>query len=506
MIPILSAEQTRAADQYTIKNEPIASIDLMERASMAFAREFMKRFDSNHRVFVMAGIGNNGGDGLAISRLLESKGYSVQVYAIGELEKASPDFLVNYQRLGMDVIWLTDAQSIPITHSQDILIDALFGSGLTRPLKGLYQQVVESLNRMPCIKVSVDIASGLMADKLPEEGDMIFQPDLTFTFQCPKLTFFQPSTANYVGEFKVLDIGLDLSYLSGEESERQLTTFDDLGLLSAPRHRFSNKGDYGRLQLIGGSKGKIGSICLSSLAAMRSGAGLLFSTVPECGIDIIQQSVPEAMVHPGLGNEFLTKINVIEGAGVIGIGPGLGTSHDTMTAFDKLLDLIKPDQKLVLDADAINILAQKLDWLSRLPEDSILTPHPGEFARLVGEWRDDFEKLSKLREFCTEHRVHVVLKGAYSAVCDKSGRIAFNPTGNAGMATAGSGDVLLGIIAGLLSTTGLSPLDALKAGVYVHGLAGDIAAQRQGERSLIASDIIEALPEAFQKISKQRKI
>jgi hydroxyethylthiazole kinase-like uncharacterized protein yjeF len=505
LIPVLSSSQIRAADQHTIRTEPIASIDLMERASMAFVRVLMEHFDSYHRVFIVAGTGNNGGDGLAAARLLESKGYSVSVFAVGQLDKASPDFLTNYQRIEGNVTWLSDPQHLPITHGKDIVIDALFGSGLTRPLGGLYQVIVDAINRMPGIKVALDISSGLKADALPDPTDTIFRADYTISFQTPKLVFFQPSLSEYVGQFIIADIGLDLSIFSEKDYNAQYTTKEDVAYLLHPRGRFTHKGDYGRLHLIGGSKGKIGSIALSSMAAMKSGAGLLFTTVPECGSMAIHQLVPEAMIEFGEGTDHLRQFPSVNNASVIGIGPGLGLESDTIKAFDRLLESISPRQQLVVDADGINILSESPSLFEKLPTETILTPHPGEFERLIGEWEDDLCKLEKLRELCQKYKIHIVLKGAYSAVCDSAGRIYFNATGNPGMATAGSGDVLLGVISGLLSS-GISPIGALKLGVYVHGLAGDLAARELGERSLMASDIVRFLPEAYVQIDKSRKI
>ena len=504
MIPVLKAEQIREADHFTIKNEPISSIDLMERASTAFANRLKSLFGPGFHLYVFVGTGNNGGDGLAIARILEAADYQVSIYAVGQIEKASADFLINYQRLEGRVLWINDSLHLPITQPNDIIIDAIFGSGLTRPLIGIYQELVKELNKRSGIKVSVDIASGLMADYVPNASETIFEPDYTFTFQCPKWIFLQPSSSSFVGDLHILDIGLDLSCFEKDDYESSILTLADIDFVTYSRKKYSHKGDFGRLQLIGGSLGKMGSICLSSLAALRSGVGLLFSTVPKCGIEIVQQSIPEAMVKLGEGTDFISEIELVENVNVVGIGPGLGLTKETISAFDDLLDKIQRRQQLVIDADAINILALHPDWLDRLPPETILTPHPGEFVRLVGNWSDDRDKINRLKGLCQTYKLNVVLKGAYSVICDKNGSIFYNSTGNPGMATAGSGDVLLGIISGLMAT-GLSPINSLKAGVYLHGMAGDIAAMRLGERSLIASDLIQSLPQAFNNINEQRK-
>jgi hydroxyethylthiazole kinase-like uncharacterized protein yjeF len=500
MIPILSAQQTHEADQFTIAHEPIASIDLMERASSAFVEQLLKVLDIKGTVHVFCGTGNNGGDGLAVSRLLSEKGLVVVTYALGDLERSSADFQVNYQRLAGKATWIKAVEQIEEINDDDVVIDALFGSGLTRPIEGLKKVLIHQLNITTAKKVALDIASGLYADTLPAHEDTIFHPDITITFQTPSWTFFQPSMSDFVGQFYVVDIGLDLTIFEKEDIKYYQTTIKDLAALSKEREKYSHKGDFGRLLIISGSQGKMGAAVMATKAALRSGAGLVYAMVPDCGVDILQNQVCEAMVLPTEGLHQIEKIEVPDGIDVLAIGPGLGMGRLTMEALDQLLSSLSPDQKLILDADAINILSKNREWLSRLPEETILTPHPGEFSRLVGGWSDDMDKTHKLREFCSRYRINMVVKGAFSAVCDSGGMIHYNSTGNPGMATGGSGDVLTGIIAGLMSS-GIGPFAALKAGVYVHGKSGDLAAAELGERSLIAGDLIDYLPMAFRNVN-----
>ncbi len=498
---ILSSDQIRQADKFTIENEPIESIELMERAARAFVEKFkLLAHDKNCNVSVFCGPGNNGGDGLVIARMLHHVGRAVRVFSIGDLEKATLDFKTNQKRLlpGIQCIHLENEKDFPLISSHEVVIDALFGSGLSRPLEDLYAKLVHHLNTCEADIFSVDIASGLFADRVAHSGAII-QPSFTISFQVPKLAFFQPNHQRFVGEWHVVDIGLDEEFIETLQSPYQLTTPSDV-LASLPkRGKFSHKGDAGRMLLIAGSKGKMGAAVLAARAAFRAGVGLLFIHAPSIGRDVLQVSVPEAMVDEDENMDWIGKINVPAKVNAIAIGPGIGTQAETSTA---LHDLLKQSSNpLVIDADAINILARNPDWIQHIPAESILTPHPGEFERLVGPWKNDFQRLDLFREFCSKNKLNVVLKGAYSAVCNSAGNISFNPTGNAGMATAGSGDVLTGIIGSLLAQ-GCQPFDALRLGVYLHGLSGDFAEKRKGKISLMASDLIAYLPKAILSLLK----
>lgn len=499
MIPILNAEQIREADAYTIKNEPIPSIDLMERASHAFLRKFMEFSSLDKEIIVFAGVGNNGGDGLAVARMLKEKGRTVQIYYVGKLEKASDDFSINYQRLiaQSPVFSIKEEADIPTLSGSEMVIDCLFGSGLTRAVGGLHAKVIEKINSSGAVVFSMDVPSGLYVDQPTKEGAIV-KADYTITFQTPKLSFLQPSQSQYVGEWQVVDIGLDENFIYSVGSKYGFTEAKDIVL--PRRGKFHHKGEAGRMLLIAGSKGKMGAATLSARAAMRSGCGLLHIHTPCCGLDILQINVPEAMVETDEHTEVISEILPKPSINVIAIGPGIGTSQLTRKALMELMG--KVDKPMVMDADAINIMAENRELLVLLPPESVLTPHPGEFRRLVGDWKDDYHKLKLLQNFCQHYSVNVVLKGAFSAVCNSTGELFFNPTGNPGMATGGSGDVLTGVISALLAQ-GLSPFNALRSGVYIHGLAGDLAQEAFGEISLIATDIIDQLPRAF-KFSEEK--
>ncbi|MFT5569569.1 MAG: NAD(P)H-hydrate epimerase [Cyclobacteriaceae bacterium] len=486
-----------------MKQEPISSIDLMERASGQFVEALSSRLASDCRISVFCGVGNNGGDGLVVARLLVDRGYTVNTYGLGQINQATDDFQINYQRLEGEVVWLSDENQFPDPERNEIVIDAIFGVGLTRPITGLAQSLIRHLNQSAGIRVALDIASGLYADREPSSEEVVFEPSLTISFQTPKWSFFQPQCSRFVGRFIICSIGLDLSFLEAIDLKFRYTEQQDFYGMDLKRQVFSHKGSFGRLQLVAGSRGKMGAAVLSAKSSLRAGAGLLTVCVPACGLDILQTTVPEAMVSICSGIDLLDDMPLFHSTDVIAIGPGLGTDAKTAKAFKELLASLST-QKFLIDADAINMLSAELELLRLLPEGSILTPHPKEFERLVGPWHSDNEKLKLLQDFCVGYGLNVVLKGAYSAVCSPTGVISFNSTGNPGMATAGSGDVLLGIIAGLLSS-GLSSEHALKYGVYIHGLAGDIAAEQLGERSLIAGDIIEYLPAAFQIMNKRQK-
>jgi hydroxyethylthiazole kinase-like uncharacterized protein yjeF len=499
VIPILSTEQIRAADQYTIQHEPIVSIDLMERASRAFVEELVKQVFIRGDIYVFCGSGNNGGDGLAISRLLMERELPVKTYAVGDLNQGSPDFVINYHRIEGQVEWLESLNGFPEIDSKDLVIDALFGSGLSRPIEGFLGDLIQRLNEITARKVSVDIASGLFADKVPEEDAVIFQPDLTISFQVPKWSFFQPALSRYVGEFRIVNIDLDSTFIAEQNTDCFLSEPRDFHRVFHKRERFSHKGDYGRLLIIAGSYGKMGAAVMAAQAAFRSGAGLVFLAAPACGVQIVQQQVKEAMVIEAGKDQVIDFLPDISPFDVVVVGPGLGEDKKTCEVMKQLLQQLQPHQKLVIDADGLNILSSQDGWYQKLPERTILTPHPGEFRRMVGEWKDDAEKLKLLRNFAIDHGCNIVLKGAFSAVADASGNIYFNPTGNPGMATAGSGDVLSGVITGLLCT-GITAFEALRAGVFVHGVAGDLAAEKLGERSMMAGDLILNLPNAFKEM------
>ncbi len=487
---ILSSSQIRAADQFTIENEPILSIDLMERASRAFVSKFTQLFTEKKRIIIFCGTGNNGGDGLAIGRMLIVEGWEVSIFTLGE--SGSPDFEKNLKRT-KNYALINEPSDFPKIEEDQVVIDGLFGSGLTRPVEGIASALIHYLNQQNAIKISIDIASGVYADVPIEKDSIAFRPHHTISFQVPKLVFFLPQYHEFVGEWHVVDIGLDQEFIAEQKSEFFFSERKRLETLIPKRDRFSHKSQVGKLLIIAGSHGKMGAAVLCAKAALRTGVGLINVHVPKCGVEILQISVPEAMIISDNDQEYISEINASDST--IAIGPGIGTQEKTKEALELFLTQAK--EPMVLDADALNILAANKSLLSQVPEASILTPHPGEFKRLVGDWNDDFEKLELLKSFCIKHKLNTVLKGAYSAVCDTEGNIYFNPSGNPGMATAGSGDVLTGIVSSLLAQ-GLNPFHALQLGVYIHGLAGDLAAVKVGQISLVASDIISCISNSFE--------
>jgi hydroxyethylthiazole kinase-like uncharacterized protein yjeF len=488
MLKILSIDQIRELDRYTIEHEPIVSIDLMERACQAFVDWFTERFQSPLRILIVCGTGNNGGDGLGIARLLSIRKFDVRVVIVSEDAKPSHDYSINLGRLPEGVERFAFLRK-PLPES-DIIIDAIFGSGLSRPAQGIFAEAIASINASRARKISVDIPSGLFADE--NSSGPIIQADFTVTFQLPKLSFLLPQSEKVVGEWHLVDISLNQKFIEEAKTRHHYVDTKSIKNLIKPRDKFSHKGDFGHALVIGGSYGKIGANVLATKAALRAGSGLVTSLIPKCGYTVLQSTVPEAMVIADEDERILTRVPDIAKYGSIGIGPGLGQDPRTIAFLANLLSHeITP---CVLDADAINILSDYRDMQNLISANSILTPHPGEFKRLVGDWKNDFERLEMQRAMSIKLKSFIVLKGAHTSISTPSGDIYFNSSGNPAMATAGSGDVLTGILTALLSQA-YKPLAAALIGVYIHGLAGDLAAKKRF--SIIASDIIEEIPSAF---------
>lgn len=486
---ILSAQQTREVDAHTIEHEPIASIDLMERASIAFVNWFVPRYDQSKSILVVVGSGNNGGDALAIARVLHNKSYVVSLYLAGSNTKGSVDYNINLERLPskIEILDKFDGRS-------DVIIDGLFGSGLSREIEGKLVELIQIINELDKPIISIDIASGLGCEDIAK-GENIIKPTHTVSFQLPKLAFLLSENEQFVGYWHMVDIGLGQDYISKLPVIFNYQLHNEIKECLLKRPKFGHKGIFGKVLIVGGSYGKMGAMVLASKASLRSGTGLVTSLIPACGYQILQTAVPEAMCITS-GDAFLrnAKIENLLNYDAIGIGPGLGTSLETLPL---LLEILKKYNKpMVLDADALNLISENPELIELIPAGSILTPHIGEFHRLLGDSPNSLERLANQRDFSRKHHLILVLKGAYSSISDVSGNIWFNSTGNAGMATAGSGDVLTGIITGLLAQ-GYSSINAAKLGVYLHGCAGDIAKDTLGEQALIAGDLIERISEAF---------
>ncbi len=488
-------------DAYTIEHEPIASIDLMERAAQAIANELISQWPDKDdiRFVIFAGPGNNGGDALAVARLLASNGYQPEVYLFNTTGKLSPDCEANRDRLtsiaGVDFHEVITQFTPPQLTEDDVIIDGLFGSGLNKPLSGGFASLVKFINAAGATVVSIDIPSGLMGeDNSSHNMEAVVKADYTLSLQFPKLAFLFAENEPYVGAWKVLDIGLS------KEAIRQTHTPYEMGDVSKMRYqlkirsRFSHKGDFGRALLVAGQQGMAGASVLAARACLRSGVGLLTVHVPLCNNTIVQTSVPEAMTSLDVNECCFTDTPDLAPYQAIGIGPGLGKADATRQALYHLLS--HSSVPMVLDADALNLIGESHSYLRRLPKGSIITPHPGEMDRLVGKCADSYERLSRAINLAQTCGVYVVLKGAYTAVISPEGNCWFNVTGNPGMATGGCGDVLTGIILSLLAQ-GYDADTAAKMGVYVHGLAGDLAAREKGEIALTASDVVDYLPKAW---------
>lgn len=494
---IFSAQQMRMADQATMQTEKITSLQLMERAaSQIFGLLHHRLQGAQIPIHVFCGLGNNGGDGLVISRLLLEHGYQVKTYIVNFSDNRSKDFLTNYDRLKeIAKEWPTQIKSeedFPIIQPRDMIIDAIFGIGLNRPIVPWVVNLIKHINHSRCFTLSVDIPSGLYADKAPDDPKGVIYASVTVTFQLPKLVFFLPQTGIYTEDLQVIDIGLDKKFIIETPPLAELISAGEARSLYMPRHKFSHKGNYGHAVVVGGSYGKIGSAVLATKACLRTGAGLVTAYVPECGYEILQTSVPEAMVIADSDDE-IEEITMDFEPSAVGIGMGLGTADKTAKAFGAFL---KENQvPMVIDADGINILGQNPEFLENLPEKTVLTPHPKELERLIGPWKDDFEKIEKSKNFSKQYNCIILIKGANSMIL-YGDALFVNNSGNPGMATAGSGDVLTGMITALLAQ-GYDPLYGAVFGVYLHGSAGDAASKKMGFEAVIAGEIISNIGNAF---------
>lgn len=493
---ILSSQQKRTADKFSIKNEPISSIDLMERAAKACVSWILKNFSEESKFQVFCGTGNNGGDGLAIARLLIAENYKVEVSIIRFSENDSKDFVTNLERLkklSIETEDYSESDKINIK-SGYILIDALLGSGLNKPLKGLLKQSVQELNASGKFIISIDVPAGLFMDTMNQKDQTSIEANVSLTFQTPPHSFFISENANRVGDWKLLDIGLDNRFIEDAESTYNYIQPQEISEILQPRQKHNYKGSFGHALMVAGSKTKGGAAILSAKAAMRSGVGLLTMGIPDSLLIPLQVSCPEAM-SVLLGDEEISSVPAIDAYTSIGIGPGIGVGKSSTNFLKALIQNCKVP--MLIDADALNILSENKTWLSFIPQNSIFTPHLGEFKRLIVNTEDSFDRLKAQIEFSKKFECIVILKGPNSQISLPDGRVYYNSTGNPGMATAGSGDVLSGLITGLLARK-YHPMYAAILGVYLHGLAGDIAAEKLGEEAMNAGDIIESIPLAFQ--------
>ncbi len=504
---ILSAGEIRLWDQYTIEQEPITSIELMERAAGKCAEWLLQQYADADSFAIFCGKGNNGGDGLAIARMLIESKYPVTIYILEFGHKGTEDFQTNLARLhklpNHDIHFIQSEENFHSFPDGQIIIDALFGSGLNRPLEGVTANLVAHINNSRCKIVAIDIPSGLFVDHSSKGAITVFA-DHTLSFQCYKPAFLFAENEKSIGEIHILDIGLREGFYQSipiaiGNSRFELVDDTIIHSIYKPRKRFSHKGTYGHALLVAGSYGKIGAVVLSAKACMRSGVGLLTCHIPKCGYDILQSTVPEAMVLTDFNSSLTTKVECdLTKYKAIGIGPGIGTASETKMMLREIFTAYQ--SPVVLDADALNIIASQKDLLKLIPAGSILTPHPKEFERLFGETANEFDRVLLALQKAKELNCIIVLKGHHTFIATTDRKGFFNATGNPGMATGGSGDVLTGILTGLLAQ-GYSAVETAILGVYLHGLAGDLAAKELSMEAMIASDISDNLGCAFSTLT-----
>ena len=484
---IISTDQIKGADLHTISSQKIRSIDLMEKAASAFVQYLMTLQIANHKFRVFCGSGNNGGDGLAICRMLTENGFDAHAYFIDTNKTPTADCNTNLNRLP-EVKIINNESQLPQFNPSDIIIDALFGIGMRGKVEGLFSDVIRAINSSVNTVYSVDMPSGLPSETIAKSDDVV-KADLVITFQRPKASFFFPEHKTFVKDWIAIDIGLDEDYIQQLDSKTFYINHEVQQYVKR-REKFSHKGHYGHALLMAGSFGKMGAAVLSAHACLKSGVGLLTSYVPKCGVNIMQSSLPEAMCFSDDSEQCLTQFPDISVFNVLSIGPGIGTVLQTEKMLFQLLKSVKVS--MVIDADAINILSKNPGWMPHIPQGSILTPHIKEFDRLVGTSAQTTERLVKAAEFAEKLQCVIVLKDACTWVIDNKGHKYVHDGGNPGMATAGSGDVLTGIITGLLAQ-GYSSAEAACIAVYHHGLAGDKAVKTTGQLGLMATDIVKHL-------------
>lgn len=502
---IFTSKQIHEWDACTIKQEDITSLDLMERSAQAITEAIIKRWNKNVPIIVFAGPGNNGGDALAVARLLAEARYDVVAYLFNIRNHLSDDCYTNKMLLKeskylKQFVEVTEEFDPPELTEETLVVDGLFGSGLNKPLSGGFASLVKYINASESKVVSIDLPSGLMAeDNTYNIAANIIRADVTLTLHVKKLCMYLADCQQYLGDLDVLDIGLSEEWEAQTASPLTIVEHENVVSLMKPRSPFAHKGSMGHALIIAGCYGMAGAAVLATKACLRSGVGKATVHTPRRNYDIMQISVPEAVVQLDKEDHCFSDSVDADNFSAVAIGPGLGQRDTTAIA---LISQIRRTQKpMVLDADALNILGSRKAWLQQMPQGVLLTPHPKEMDRLDGaESSSDYERLMKARDMAQRLQIYVLLKGHYSALCQPDGTVIFNSTGNGGMATAGSGDVLTGIIVGLMAR-GYTQAEAAVVGMYLHGFAGDIAASEMGEESLVATDLIAALPKAFRVMS-----
>jgi ADP-dependent NAD(P)H-hydrate dehydratase / NAD(P)H-hydrate epimerase len=502
-VKLFTAEQIKRWDAFSIQLQGITSLELMERAATKCVNWLTDHGFTNRHYVIFCGKGNNGGDGLAIARLLAQQGETVEVYILEFGKKGTDDFQTNLERLHplpVSIQFIQPGIRLPLVQPTSVVIDALFGAGLNKPLEGVSQKLVQDINRSGATVIAIDVPSGLFISQ-SSKGHDIIEATFTLTFQSYKLGLLLAENARFVGMVHVLNIGLSKEYYESEPTAIETIDYSLVSSLFKPRNPFSHKGTFGHALLIGGSFGKMGAVVLATTACARSGCGLTSAYIPACGYTILQAALPEAMVFVDDEDRFIshmppTELNTFS---AIGIGPGLGTSESTQHTVVALIQSV--NKPIVIDADGLNCLSLNKEAFHKLPPHSILTPHPKEFDRLFGESTNEVERIQKAIAQAQALRVIIILKGHHTLVALPTGKAYFNMTGNAGMAKGGSGDVLTGILTSLLAQY-YTPEDAAILGVHVHGAAGDHIAQTLTQETMLATDLIHSLSFAFRYLQK----
>jgi len=493
MRKIISAKELIELEDAFVEEKGILPYELMEAAAEAFCQWYTANFDRKQSVIIFCGMGNNGGDGLAAARILFRQGYPIDVCLVGDLEKASQDFQSNLKILPTNIRNKKFSEIKNSTLECQVVIDALFGFGLNRPVEGEFKEAINYINKhKKLLRISIDLPSGLPADGLLE--GVAVESDRTISFHYPKLSLLFPEHSPYVGELVVLDIGIDKKYFDKYSSKRYFLEKDDIVSRHKKFHRASHKGDYGKVLMVGGSKGKLGAIMLTSRAALRSGSGLVSAYIPNFGTEPFHAQVPEVMLELSSGVDYLEGLDAdLDRYDAIGVGPGMGEKPETVDMLIQLFSQYKG--KMIIDADALNIIATNDELKDLIRPNMILTPHLKEFERMVGKVNSHDIRIEKARSFASKYGCILILKGANTMIALPDGTQYFNSSGTQYLATGGTGDVLTGVIGSFLGQ-GYSVENAAICGVYHHGLAGQLASKDK-YRGTIASDVIDCIPRTF---------
>lgn len=494
---LLNARQIREWDEYTIRHEPVSHLDLMERAATECFNWIVKHYGQEQVYTIFCGKGNNGGDGLVIARKFLENNIPAKVFILEFGHLGTDSFQANLQRLHAiqaDIKYITVVENFPEIEKNTVLVDALYGSGLSRPLDGMSAELVHHLNRSGNAIIAIDMPSGLPIDSPAGNSTVIHARD-TLTFQCMRPAFLMAENEQYTGHVHVLDIGLHPGYLKNLTANRMLVDETLVRNIFKPRPEFSHKGNFGHSLLFAGSYGRMGAALLAARACIHTGTGLLTMGIPECGYDILQLGCPEAMVMTSGPKHLDSCKNIqLENFTAIGAGPGIGVMKETFPLIKKILTEFKGS--IVMDADALNLLSEDMSLLEKHPQGIVITPHPKEFSRMFGQTKDGFEQLELAIKSAARYSIVILLKGRYTSIITPGGMVYFNTTGNPGMATGGTGDVLTGMITALLAQ-GYTPEGAAIMGAYLHGVAGDIAAAKRSPEAMSAGDLADHIGDAF---------